>query len=83
MNSLPFRYSPKAYPTVTERLEVLAPAIVATCRSLLNTSCPVRALGDYVIPEIIEPRKGRAMGPKVTWRLRKSIEERRKLRYRG
>jgi hypothetical protein len=37
-----------AIPTRAEYLEVFAPAIVATCRSILNTSTPVRTIGEFV-----------------------------------
>src|SRR5690349_3590001 len=34
------------FPTRDDMLEVMTPAIVATCRSVLNTSTPVRTLGE-------------------------------------
>jgi len=60
--------SPDAWPTREDCLEVLAPSIVATCRSVLNTSSPARSLGqstDALSGLTLDPPRSRARIAKV------------------
>lgn len=43
------RLSARYWPTQEEVLEVMSPAIVATCRSVLNQPSPVRSFGDNFV----------------------------------
>ena len=50
---------PSDWPTRDELADMFAPAILAACRSVLNTSSPARALGDLCTDDRAPGRRGR------------------------
>ncbi len=49
--------APWKWPTREEYFDVFRPAIIATCRSVLNTSSPVRPWSDYFRTEDVDTTK--------------------------